>query len=68
MPKAKKKVTKKVVEKATGEMYMSKAAMKKHEGMETKAMQKMEKMMPKKTVKKAVKGKSFASMMKKKKK
>lgn len=36
------KVVKKVVEKATGEKYASKAAMKKHEGKEGKKEQFME--------------------------
>lgn len=44
----KAKVTKKVVEKATGEKYASKAAMMKHEKGEGKKMQMKEKMMAKK--------------------
>ncbi len=36
--KAKKKITKKVVEKKTGEKYTSKTAMKKHEKSETPRM------------------------------
>lgn len=37
-----KKPTKKIVEKKTGEVYASKAAMAKHEKGESKAMQKKE--------------------------
>ncbi len=42
---------KKIVEKATGEKYTSKAAMVKHEKKETKAMQKKEAMKGKSPVK-----------------
>ena len=48
------KMAKKVIEKATGEKYASKAAMKKHEKKESKSMQKKE----------AVKGKSAIKMKK----
>lgn len=47
-------MAKKAIEKATGEKYASKAAMKKHEKKESKSMQKKE----------AVKGKSAIKMKK----
>mgnify|MGYP000264091104 CR=1 FL=1 len=65
-----KPMAKKIVEKATGEKYSSKAAMAKHEKGETKSMQKKEvkgaiKGAVKGAVKGAIKGAVKASKMKK---